>query len=77
MKLPGVLRTMEKPDALVATSFDPISCYMGIKHAQRNCIKSVAEIADLWPETLVDYGGVKQSNPIVKWLRRIEKKTMM
>ena len=73
-KLPGVLKTLEKPDALIATSFDPISCYAGIKYAKKRGIKSVAEIADLWPETLVDYGGVKPNNPVVKWLRRIEKK---
>lgn len=73
-KLPRVLKTLEQPDAIVATSFDPLSCYVGIKYAKKHDIKAVAEIADLWPETLVAYNGVSKNNPIVRSLRRIEKK---
>ena len=74
IKLPGVCKTLEKPDAIVATSFDPISCYQGIRLANKYGITGVAEIADLWPETLVEYGGVSRKNPIVRILRAIEKK---
>ena len=72
-KLPGVLKTLEQPDAIVSTSFDPLSCYEGIKYAKKHGIKAVAEIADLWPETLVQYNNVSPHNPIVLYLRRIEK----
>jgi glycosyltransferase involved in cell wall biosynthesis len=72
-KLPGVCKTLEKPDAIVATSFDPISCYQGIKIANKYGVTGVAEIADLWPETLVEYSGVSRKNPIVLFLKRIEK----
>lgn len=72
-KLPKVLDTIEKPDAIVATSFDPISCYAGVKYAKKHGIKAVAEIADLWPETLVQYNNVSPSNPIVRYLRWLEK----
>lgn len=74
VKLPSVCRKLDKPDAIVATSFDPISCYQGIKIAQKYGVTGVAEIADLWPETLVEYGGVSKCNPIVILLRIIEKK---
>ncbi len=73
-KLPKVLDTLEKPDAIMATSFDPFTCYEGIKYAKKHGIKAVAEIADLWPETLVEYTGISKNNPIVKYLRNIEKK---
>ncbi len=73
-RFPKVLDTLEKPDAIVATSFDLFTCYEGIKYAKRHGIKAIAEIADLWPETLVSYKGVNPNNPIVKYLRRIEKK---
>ena len=73
-RLSGVLRTLEQPDAIVATSFDPFTCYEGIKYAKRNGIKAIAEIADLWPETLVAYNGVSPKNPAVLYLRSIEKK---
>lgn len=73
-KLSSVLNTLEKADAIVATSFDPLSCYAGIKYAKKHGMKAIAEIADLWPETLVTYNGMSPRNPIVKYLRRIEKK---
>ena len=76
-KLPGVCKTLEKPDAIVATSFDPISCYQGIKIANKYGVTGVAEIADLWPETLVEYGGLSRKNPIVVILKSIEKKIYM
>ena len=73
-KLPKVLNRLPKPDAIIATSFDPISCYAGVKYAKRCGIKCIAEIADLWPETLVAYGGLSRKNPIVKYLKNVEKR---
>ena len=73
-RLQNVLNHLEKPDAIVATSFDPFTCYEGIKFAKKHGIKAVAEIADLWPETLVAYNGVSSKNPAVIYLRHIEKK---
>lgn len=72
-RLQHVLDTLEKPDAIVSTSFDPISCYEGIKYAKKRGIRAVAEIADLWPETLVAYNGLGRNNLIVRCLRYIEK----
>ena len=34
-RLPKVLDTLDRPDALVATSFDPISCCEGIRYAKK------------------------------------------
>ena len=73
-KLPSVCDTLEKPDAVVATSFDPISCFQGIRYAKKHGARAIAEIADLWPETLVAYGAAGPHNPIVLLLRRLEKK---
>jgi glycosyltransferase involved in cell wall biosynthesis len=72
-RLPKMVSALEKPDVIVTTSFDPLSCYAGIKYAKRKNIKAVAEIADLWPETLVAYNGLSPNNILVKWLRYIEK----
>ncbi len=72
-KLPKVLDLLEKPDVVLATSFDPLTCFMGVKYAKKHGIKAIAEIADLWPETLIAYNGVSRHNPVVKFLRKIEK----
>ena len=73
-KLPTVCKTLVQPDVLIATSFDPISCFQGIQYAKKHNIKAIAEIADLWPETLIAYGKAKAKNPIVRLLRALEKK---
>lgn len=73
-KLPGVFDTLEKPDAIVATSFDPISCWQAIRYAKKHGIRAIAQIADLWPETLVAYGVAGENNPVVRALRALEKK---
>lgn len=72
-KLPGVCRHYEKPDAIVATSMPPMSCAAGIHLARKYHIKGIAEIADLWPESLVAYGVAGPKNPAVLLLRRLEK----
>lgn len=76
-RLPKVCRRFKKPDVVISTSFDPISCYLGICLAKKHRAKAIAEIADLWPETPVAYGMMKASNPIVKALRILEKKIYM
>ena len=73
-RLPGVCDTLERPDAVVATSFDPISCFQGIRYAKKRGIRAIAEIADLWPETLLSLADIGERHPVVLALRALEKK---
>lgn len=72
-KLPGVCKHFSKPDAIVATSMPPTSCAMGIRLARKYGCRGIAEIADLWPESIVAYGIAGPKNPAVIALRRLEK----
>lgn len=72
-KLPGVCKHFPKPDAIVATSMPPMSCAMGIHLARKYKVRGVAEIADLWPESIVAYGLAGPHNPAVVALRWLEK----
>ena len=72
-KLPGVCKHFPKPDAIVATSMPPTSCAMGIHLARKYGCGSVAEIADLWPESIVAYDIAGPRNPAVVLLRWLEK----
>lgn len=72
-KLPGVCKKFPKPDAIVATSMPPTSCAMGIRLAWKYGCRGVAEIADLWPESIVAYGIAGPHNPAVIALRWLEK----
>ena len=72
-KLPGVCNQFPRPDAIVATSMPPMSCAAGIKLARKYGCRGIAEIADLWPESIIAYGIAGPHNPAVLWLRRLEK----
>ena len=72
-KLPRVCKKFTKPDAIVATSMPPTSCAMGIRLARKYGCKGIAEIADLWPESIVAYGIAGPKNPAVVLLRWLEK----
>lgn len=72
-KLSGVCKKFSKPDAIVATSMPPMSCAAGIRIARHYRCVGVAEIADLWPESIVAYGVAGKNNPGVLLLRRLEK----
>lgn len=72
-KLPGVCKQFPKPDAIMATSMPPTSCAMGVRMGRKWGCKTVAEIADLWPESIVAYGIAGPHNPAVLALRRLEK----
>ena len=72
-KLPGVCTHFPRPDVIVATSMPPTSCAMGIHLARKYKCKGIAEIADLWPESIVAYGIAGPHNPAVIALRWLEK----
>lgn len=72
-KLPGVCKQFPKPDAIVATSMPPTSCAMGVRMGRKWGCKTVAEIADLWPESIVAFGIAGPRNPAVVALRWLEK----
>lgn len=72
-KLPGVCTHFPRPDVIVATSMPPTSCAMGIHLARKYKCKGIAEIADLWPESIVAYGIAGPHNPAVIGLRWLEK----
>lgn len=72
-KLPGVCNKYPRPDAIVATSMPPMSCAAGIKLARKYGCRGIAEIADLWPESIIAFGIAGPHNPAVLWLRRLEK----
>lgn len=72
-KLPGVCKKFPRPDAIVATSMPPTSCAVGVHLARKYGCRGIAEIADLWPESIVAYGIAGPHNPAVLALRRLEK----
>lgn len=72
-RLSDVCKHLEKPDAIVSTSMPPMSCAAGVKLARKYGVKAIAEIADLWPESIIAYDIAGPYNPAVLYLRKLEK----
>ncbi len=66
-------KDFERPDVIVGSSAHPLAAVLAIKLGRKYGCKKIVEIRDLWPESIVAYGIAKQSNPIVRVLRRLEK----
>lgn len=73
LKLPKVCRHFAKPDVIVSTSMTLFACAEGIRLGRKMGVRVVAQITDLWPETLVAYDLAGRYNPIVLAFRQLEK----
>lgn len=67
------LKKYEKPDIIIVSSLSLITILNGIRLKRKYKAKLVFEIRDIWPLTLVQEGGYKNSNLFVKILGQIEK----
>lgn len=72
-KLESVCEHYPKPDAILSTSMTLFACRKGIQLGQKYGCKKIAQITDLWPETLVAYGRAGRRHPAVLYFRAIEK----
>lgn len=62
-----------KPDIILASSVHPLTLVAGIKIAKKFGIQCICEVRDLWPESLVAYGALKNNSIIAKLLYQGEK----
>ena len=62
-----------RPDAVLGSSAHPLAALLAVRLAKKYGCRSVVEIRDLWPESIVVYGIAGPCNPAVIALRRLEK----
>ncbi len=62
-----------KPDLILASSVHPLTLIAGIQIAKKFNVSCICEVRDLWPESIVAYGGLKRTSLIAKVLYRGEK----
>lgn len=72
-KLEFVCGNYEEPDAILSTSMTLFACKKGLQLGEKYKCKKIAQITDLWPETLVAYGRAGRRHPLVLYFRAIEK----
>ncbi|QNB47001.1 glycosyltransferase [Thermanaerosceptrum fracticalcis] len=63
----------KKPDIIIASSFHPLTCLAGYYISLLKKCRFFAEIRDLWPQTAIDMGTIKEKSFTARALRVLEK----
>lgn len=70
--LPGMTRNLPTPDVVVGSSVHPFAAFSGALLASRFGVPFIFEIRDLWPQTLIDMGRIRESGLIARVLWCLE-----
>jgi glycosyltransferase involved in cell wall biosynthesis len=68
-----VIKGLAPPDVIVGSSVHPFAAWIAWRLARRIGCRYLFEIRDLWPETIIELGGVSRHHPFVMLLSRIER----
>lgn len=55
-----IYKRFEKPDLIIGSSVHPLACVAAIKVSRKYKCRVIAEIRDLWPASLIEYGVIKR-----------------
>lgn len=61
------------PDVILASSVHPLTLVAGIKIARKMGVKCICEVRDLWPESIVVFGKLKENAFLTRILYKGEK----
>lgn len=70
--LPGSVRGLPRPDAVIGSSVHPLAAWAGARLARRFRVPFHFEIRDLWPETLIQMGAISRGGLAARGLRALE-----
>lgn len=70
--LPWTTRLLPRPDVVIGSSVHPFAAVAGVLLARRFKVPFVFEVRDLWPQTLVDMGRLREGAFLTWALRKLE-----
>lgn len=65
-------RNLHRPDVVIGSSVHPFAAVAGVLLARRFKVPFVFEVRDLWPQTLVDMGRLREGAFLTWALRKLE-----
>lgn len=71
--LPATTAALPRPDVIVGSSVHPFAAVAGALLAWRFKVPFVFEVRDLWPQTLIDMGRLREGSLMVWGLRKLER----
>ncbi len=70
--LRGTTRDLPRPDAIIGSSVHPFAAVAAAFLAKRYRVPFVFEVRDLWPQTLIDMGRLKERSITASVMRALE-----
>lgn len=71
--MPAYTKDLPKPDLVIGSSAHPLAAMAGLLLARRHAVPFVYEVRDLWPQTLIEFGKLRENSPLTWILRRHER----
>lgn len=71
--LPATTHGLDKPDVVIGSSVHPFAALAGAVLARRYHVPFVFEVRDLWPQTLIDLGRLRERSLVTRGMRWLEK----
>ncbi len=74
--IPGVIkvtRGFPPPDIIIGSSVHPFAAWVAWRLSRKIGCRFIFEIRDLWPETIIQLGGVSRRHPFIMLLGYIER----
>lgn len=68
-----ISKNLEHPDIIIGSSVHLLAALAGVNLANKFKAKSITEIRDIWPQTLVDIGAISKYHPLCIFFSMIEK----
>ena len=62
-----------RPDVVISSSTYPLDAYAGCRIARKAGAGYIHEAHDVWPETLIELGGMSRNHPFIRILDKAEK----
>lgn len=70
--VPNTTKLLAKPDIIIGSSVHPFAAWAGAMLARRYKVPFIFEVRDLWPQTLIDLGRLKEKSATIWILRKLE-----
>lgn len=71
--IPSYTKDLPKPDLIIGSSAHPLAALAGLLLARRHRVPFIFEVRDLWPQTLIDFGRLRERSLMTWILRRLER----
>ncbi|UJP08915.1 sugar transferase [Microbacterium sp. KUDC0406] len=69
--LPRATRGLDAPDAVMGSTVHLLAAWAGARLARRHRVPFIYEIRDIWPETLVDLGALREDSQSARAIKAL------